>query len=55
MRPDTQLQNDVIEELKWSRVTLTGHASSDTEHYEAEATKRVCGVTAVVNDGWIRR
>ena len=65
MRTDMQLQNDVIEELKWTPsidganigvavkdgvVTHTGHVPSDVQSYEAEkAAKRVYGVTAVVN------
>jgi len=66
MRTDTQLQSDIIEELKWQPdvnsanigvsvkdgiVTLNGYVSSFAERYEAEqAAKRVYGVTAVVND-----
>lgn len=66
MRTDSQLQNDVIEDLKWQPgvdaahigvavkngiVTLTGLVSSYTEREQAEqAAKRVYGVTAVVNE-----
>jgi osmotically-inducible protein OsmY len=65
MRTDIELQNDVIQELKWQPsidaanigvavkggvVTLTGYVPSYTQSYEAEkAAKRVYGVTAVVN------
>jgi len=65
MRTDMQLQNDVIEELKWTPsvdaanigvavkdgiVTLTGYVPSYVQYYEADnAAKRVYGVTAVVN------
>jgi len=63
---DTQLQRDVLDELKWEPsvdaahigvsvkegiVTLTGHVSSYAEKYAAErAAKRVYGVKAVANE-----
>jgi osmotically-inducible protein OsmY len=63
---DTQLQRDVLDELKWEPsvdaadigvsvkegiVTLTGHVSSYVEKYAAErAAKRVYGVKAVANE-----
>jgi len=63
---DTELQRDVLEELKWEPsvdaahigvsakdgvVTLTGHVSSYAEKYAAErAAKRVHGVQAVANE-----
>ena len=66
MRTDTNIQSDVLAELKWQPnvnaadigvsvkdgiVTLTGTVPSYTERYEAEvATKRVYGVKAVVNE-----
>src|SRR5689334_18723547 len=66
MRSDTQIQSDVLAELKWQPkvnaadigvtvkdgiVTLTGSVPSFTERYEAEqAAKRVYGVKAVVNE-----
>ena len=65
MRTDMELQNDVIEELKWTPsidaanigvavkggvVTLSGYVPSYVQYYEADnAAKRVYGVTAVVN------
>jgi osmotically-inducible protein OsmY len=65
MRTDMELQNDIIEELKWTPsidaanigvavkdgvVTLTGYVPSYVQYYEADnAAKRVYGVTAVVN------
>ena len=63
---DTQLQRDVLDELKWEPsvnaahigvsvkdgiVTLTGHVPSYAEKYAAErAAKRVYGVKAVANE-----
>ncbi|MDB5310452.1 MAG: Transport-associated protein [Gemmataceae bacterium] len=63
---DTDLQRDVLDELKWEPsvnaahigvsvkdgvVTLTGHVSSYAEKYAAEkAAKRVHGVKAVANE-----
>jgi osmotically-inducible protein OsmY len=63
---DSELQRDVLEELKWEPsvnaahigvavkdgvVTLTGHVASYAERYAAEkAAKRVYGVKAVAND-----
>ncbi len=63
---DTQLQRDVLDELKWEPsvdaadigvsvkegiVTLTGHVTSYAEKYAAErAAKRVYGVKAVANE-----
>jgi osmotically-inducible protein OsmY len=63
---DTNLQRDVLEELRWEPsvnaahigvsvkdgiVTLSGHVPSYWERYVAEkAAKRVYGVKAVVND-----
>ncbi len=63
---DTELQQDVLDELKWEPsvnaahigvtvkdgvVTLTGHVSSFAEKYAAErAAKRVHGVRAVANE-----
>lgn len=63
---DTELQRDVLDELKWEPsvdaahigvsvkngvVTLTGHVSSYAEKYAAErAALRVHGVTAVANE-----
>ena len=65
-RTDTELQRDVLDELKWEPsvnaahigvsvkngiVTLTGHVSSYGEKYAAEkAAKRVYGVKAVANE-----
>ncbi len=70
MRTDSQLQNDVMAELRWQPgidaanigvavkngvVTLTGSVSSYTERYTAEeAVKRTYGVTAVVNNIEVR-
>ena len=70
MRTDSQLQNDVMAELRWQPgidaanigvavkngiVTLTGSVPSYTERYTAEeAVKRVYGVTAVVNNIEVR-
>ena len=70
MRTDMELQNDVIEELKWTPsidaanigvavkdgvVTLTGYVPSYVQYYEADqAAKRVYGVTAVVNKVEVR-
>ena len=70
MRTDLQVQDDVLAELRWQPgidpanigvrvkdgiVTLTGSVSSFTERYQAEeATKRVHGVRAVVNDIEVR-
>jgi osmotically-inducible protein OsmY len=66
MKTDSQIQSDVLMELKWQPsidpahigvvvkdgiVTLTGHVLSYTQRYEAEeAAKRVYGVRAVVNE-----
>jgi osmotically-inducible protein OsmY len=66
MKTDTELQRDVLDELKWEPsvnaahvgvtvkdgvVTLTGHVSSYAEKYAAEkAAKRVYGVKAVANE-----
>lgn len=66
MRPDRELQHDVIEELQWepglesSRigvaadhgvVSLTGHVDSYPARVKAErAARRVMGVEAVAND-----
>ena len=63
---DSELQRDVLAELKWEPsvnaahigvavkdgiVTLSGHVSSYPEMYAAErAAKRVYGVKAVVNE-----
>jgi osmotically-inducible protein OsmY len=63
---DTELQQDVLDELKWEPsvnaahigvsvkngvVTLTGHVSSYAEKYAAErAAKRVYGVKAVADE-----
>lgn len=63
MKTDTQLQQDVIAELKWEPlvnaaqigvevkngiVTLAGHVSSYPEKWEAErAAQRVSGVKAL--------
>jgi osmotically-inducible protein OsmY len=70
MRTDSQLQDDVMAELRWQPgidaanigvavkngiVTLTGSVPSYTERYTAEAAvKRVYGVTAVVNNIEVR-
>jgi osmotically-inducible protein OsmY len=67
---DSELQQDVLEELKWEPsveaahigvavkdgiVTLTGYVSSYAEKYAAEkAAKRVHGVKAVANDIEVR-
>lgn len=64
MKTNSELQHDVMEELKWEPilnaseigvitkngvVTLTGHVDSYSKKYAAEqATKRVAGVKAVV-------
>jgi osmotically-inducible protein OsmY len=66
MKTDTELQRDVLDELKWEPsvnaahvgvsvkdgiVTLTGHVPSFSEKYYAEkAAKRVYGVKAVANE-----
>jgi osmotically-inducible protein OsmY len=66
VKSDSELQRDVLDELKWEPkvnaahigvsvqegiVTLSGHAPSYTETYAAEkAAKRVHGVRAVVNN-----
>src|SRR3954451_10648152 len=66
MKADSELQHDVLEELKWEPsvnpahigvsvkdgiVTLTGHVPSYAEKYAAErAAKRVQGVKAVANE-----
>jgi osmotically-inducible protein OsmY len=66
MKTDTELQRDVLEQLKWEPsvnaahigvavkdgvVTLTGHVPSYGEKYAAEkAAKRVYGVRAVANE-----
>jgi osmotically-inducible protein OsmY len=66
MKTDSDIQSDVIAELKWQPtliaanvgvavksgiVTLSGSVSSYTERYQAEAAaKRVHGVRAVVNE-----
>src|SRR5690242_16490819 len=63
---DTDLQQDVLDELKWEPsvnpahigvsvkegvVTLTGHVSSYAKKYAAErAAKRVYGIKAVANE-----
>jgi osmotically-inducible protein OsmY len=70
MKPDSELQEDVLHELKWERsidaahigvrvkdgvVTLTGYVSSYSEKWAAErAAKRVYGVKAVANDLEVR-
>jgi osmotically-inducible protein OsmY len=70
MRKDSQIQADVLEELKWQPgidaanigvsvkdgiVTLTGYVGSYTERYQAEqAAKRVYGVRALVNEIEVR-
>src|SRR5689334_24575232 len=69
-RTDTEIQKDVLEELKWDAqlqpneigvivkdgvVTLTGWVDSYTKKWEAErAALRVRGVKAVANDIEIR-
>ena len=66
MKTDSDLQRDVLDELKWEPsvdaahigvsvkdgvVTLSGHVSSYAEKYAAErAAKRVYGVKAVANE-----
>lgn len=66
MKSDLQLQNDVMNELKWEPsvnaarigvsakqgvVTLSGHIESFAEQHAAEkAAKRVKGVTAIANE-----
>ena len=66
MKTDSDLQRDVLDELKWEPsvnaahigvsvndgvVTLSGHVSSYWEKYAAErASKRVYGVKAVANE-----
>src|SRR3954447_4649810 len=66
MKTDSELQRDVLNELKWEPsvdaahigvsvkdgvVTLSGHVSSYAEKYAAErAAKRVHGVKAVANE-----
>ena len=66
MKTDSELQRDVLDELKWEPsvdaahigvsvkdgvVTLSGHVSSYAEKYAAErAAKRVYGVRAVANE-----
>ena len=66
MKTDSELQRDVLDELKWEPsvdaahigvsvkdgvVTLSGHVSSYAEKFAAEeAAKRVYGVAAVVNE-----
>jgi osmotically-inducible protein OsmY len=66
MRTDSELQRDVLDELRWEPsvdaahigvsvkdgvVTLSGHVSSYTEKFAAErAAKRVLGVRAVANE-----
>jgi len=70
MRSDSELQRDVLEELKWEPsvdashigvavkdgvVILTGYVSSYAEKYAAErAAKRVYGVNAVANEIEVR-
>jgi osmotically-inducible protein OsmY len=70
MRTDSQLQSDVMAELRWQPgidaanigvavkngiVTLTGTVPSYSERYNAEeAVKRMYGVTAVVNNIEVR-
>jgi osmotically-inducible protein OsmY len=70
MKPDSEIERDVKEELGWNPdldakdiavsvdggvVTLTGFVKSYTEKYEAEAAaKRVAGVIAVANDLEVR-
>ena len=66
MKTDSELQRDVLDELKWEPsvnaahigvsvkdgiVTLSGHVSRTAEKYAAErAAKRVYGVKAVANE-----
>jgi osmotically-inducible protein OsmY len=66
MKTDTQLQQDILDELQWKPgldaaaigvtadsgvVTLTGQVPSLSQKWEAEdAAKRVAGVQAVAND-----
>jgi osmotically-inducible protein OsmY len=66
MKTDSELQRDVLDELKWEPsvnaahigvavkdgiVTLTGHVASYAQKYAAErAAKRVFGVRAVANE-----
>ena len=66
MKTDSELQRDVLDELKWEPsvnaahigvsvkdgiVTLSGHVTSYWEKYVAErAAKRVYGVKAVANE-----
>src|SRR3954452_21774717 len=66
MKTDSELQRDVLDELRWEPsvdaahigvsvkdgvVTLNGHVSSYAEKYAAErAAKRVHGVKAVANE-----
>ena len=66
MKTDSELQRDVLDELKWEPsvnaahigvsvkdgiVTLSGHVTSYAEKYVAErAAKRVYGVRAVANE-----
>ena len=66
MKTDSELQRDVLDELKWEPsvdaahigvsvkdgvVTLSGHVSSYAEKFAAErAAKRVLGVRAVANE-----
>ena len=70
MKPDSEIERDVKEELGWNPdldakdiavsvdggvVTLTGFVKSYTEKYGAEAAaKRVAGVIAVANDLEVR-
>ena len=66
MKTDSELQRDVLDELKWEPsvdaahigvsvkdgvVTLSGHVPSYAERFAAErAAKRVYGVKAVANE-----
>ena len=70
MRPDTDIERDVKDELQWRPdldstdiavsvkngvVALTGFVHSYVDKYEAEAaTKRVAGVVGVANDIEVR-
>jgi osmotically-inducible protein OsmY len=70
MKIDSELQRDVLEELKWEPsvnaahigvvvndaiVTLSGYVASYTERFAAErAAKRVRGIKAVVNELEVR-
>jgi osmotically-inducible protein OsmY len=70
MKPDVQLQRDILDELDWEPrvdaaeigvtvddgvVTLTGHVTTYDEKLAAErATQRVAGVKAVANDIEVR-